>query len=220
MMNAQNLHFHELHHELCMTITKYIKMDPDKEYVFSSCRNHIVLLKKISMTDTNEQYIHNVSHPENIVYRGTNFMVVLIINKFNPSFALKRCTRITSLFDTIIFSIGDIVNDELYYFHERNLLYSAGIYFCKTLETAFYNAEIPHGYTGPWKSWHENGELHVLECFIDGNKEGFFRYYHNNGVIHAEGSYKNGNKTKKWKYWDKMGNKINSPEHSVLDIML
>jgi len=58
---------------------------------------------------------------------------------------------------------------------------------------------------GMWKYWYENGELWSEGYFQEGVRSGPVRTYHPNGERNTIGTYDNGVRIGKWKFWDEKG---------------
>ena len=58
---------------------------------------------------------------------------------------------------------------------------------------------------GAFRWWHPSGQLGSEEMFVDNQKEGLSRMWYANGQIKQEGNFKNGALKGRMKYWAKDG---------------
>lgn len=213
------MQFLEQHIDLCVVLTKSM-VKPYDNYVFASTNNHIILLKRCPFTVTNKHYIKDIRRRENVLFRGTNFYVVAIFNKWRPKECVTSCIYYTFNCNKIYLIVGQLAHDNFYKYDYEHMceMFSDGIVFCSSLGCAFYNSEIPLTYDGEWISYHNNGEVMSLECHIDGKKNGYFTYYFDNGQKMSEGRYQNDKKIGRWCYWNEKGERIEHSKQNNFDI--
>jgi antitoxin component YwqK of YwqJK toxin-antitoxin module len=58
---------------------------------------------------------------------------------------------------------------------------------------------------GRWRYWYEDGTLWVDGFYKKGAQSGPVKYFHPNGEKKSEGNYENGIRTGVWKFWDEKG---------------
>ena len=51
---------------------------------------------------------------------------------------------------------------------------------------------------GPYKDYHDNGELWMKGSYSDGKEDGPFESYHEDGQLESKGSYSRGKKCGEW----------------------
>lgn len=211
--------FYAEHVDLSAQVTKCM-IYPYNDYRFATSCDNIIVLKKNNSTITNENHITNVKHKNNVLYRGINFYVVSIINKWKPYEKVDSCVYHTYSYKPINIFAGTIVTDDEFHNTDDDMskLFSGGIFFCSSLECAFYNSIIPVSYNGKWVSYHNNGQMKLYENFINGRKNGLFVCMYDNGTKMAEGVYQNGRKVGNWYAWNKNGERI-SRQFNYFDIL-
>lgn len=71
--------------------------------------------------------------------------------------------------------------------------------------TVFYCEKInppeKHQLHGPWRLWHEDGQLIELGEYIDGLKSNTWTIWYLNGQMQSTGKYVNGQREELWKEW-------------------
>ena len=202
-------------------ITKHSKIsqlltDPDMR--FKSCQvKYIVVLKMLPCTKTNESRTTNNTTPNNAIYRGSEFEVVMIFNKFRPEdqpFEIENSYYHTKL-KYIVGKIAkaDSFNDDI------EILISHGINYFKSFIPAFFCELTCHrSYTGKVMNWFNDGQFYY-ECeYINGNISGPYRmFHHGTEKFKYIGEYgANGNKINKWSEFFPSG-KTKSIEYFSLD---
>jgi len=60
---------------------------------------------------------------------------------------------------------------------------------------------------GTFKWWYESGQLGLLESFVAHQKDGVSQLWHGNGQLKQEAKYKNNKRRGSVQYWDEQGNK-------------
>jgi antitoxin component YwqK of YwqJK toxin-antitoxin module len=61
---------------------------------------------------------------------------------------------------------------------------------------------------GRWRYWYEDGTLWVDGYYQKGARSGPVKYYHPNGEKKSEGYYEQGIRTGVWKFWDERGREL------------
>jgi len=159
----------------------------DKErYVFKSCEYEwVTILERTILTRTNE-YRDRVVNKDTAIFRGNQFRVVAIINKFDPKITTDRIMNSMYAFRRLEYIVGEIVEAKDYD-DNINKIYSGGIYFYTTLEPAF------------------SLELHQCDVMT-----GIISYYYDNGTMMSEYTFSNGKiiVRKQWHYTGKIFDKV------------
>lgn len=126
-------------------------------YVFASCLNYIIILKKLPDTNTNED--RHVVFPEDSEYKADKLKVILCVNKFTNN-------KINEIKDNYIkYKINDILIS-----NNINLIYY------KNIELAFHKDLLKYNknYTGIYKEWTDSGIEYYKEIFINGENSKVF----------------------------------------------
>jgi antitoxin component YwqK of YwqJK toxin-antitoxin module len=185
----------------------------EKGYVFKPCeKNWIIILKKLEKngqvfrkklnydiaciinqyaykTKTNELR-YDIVNSRYSRFCADQLFVIDIINKFNLKYTVNQITTSAYYNKLITYKTGETVditnlNDSF------DKLCTSGIYYLINPESAFYY-EIPDNYTGLYKKWHNNGQLHI-ECIFNNEKlDGPYKIWHENGQLKKQCTYKNG----------------------------
>jgi antitoxin component YwqK of YwqJK toxin-antitoxin module len=61
---------------------------------------------------------------------------------------------------------------------------------------------------GRWRYWYEDGILWVDGHYRKGALSGPVKYYHSNGEMKSKGYYDDGIRTGEWKFWDEKGQEL------------
>jgi antitoxin component YwqK of YwqJK toxin-antitoxin module len=85
--------------------------------------------------------------------------------------------------DNFVYTTGEIVQEK--HFHtNKDFVCEEGIHFYQTKETAFFhNFYIGNYYTGPYKTWYENGQPSLKENYVDGKRQGLRKEWWENGQL-------------------------------------
>ena len=164
------------------------------EYVYKICSDHIVVMKKLQDTKTNENR-NNVADSLYAKFRADKLFVVKILN-INNIESIKKIVN-NNYKIKIIYKCDEIIIPDKF---DENIdeVCSSGIHYFKTIDAAFYYKELPRLFTGKWIYWHENGNK-SYECeYIDGKETGKWISWYENKNKSSEGEYINGKLTGKW----------------------
>lgn len=176
----------------------------DPTYVFESCRcDWIIIMQKLTDTMTDE--IRPVDDSDHAEYQANKLQVIVIFNKLDPKNTIDIIDSSIYYQKPIKYEVGKIVsiND---FCTDGNELSTKGIYYFKTIETAFYrNIDLLYNYMGKYYEWYHNGNKCVEGEYKNGKKNGYWIYWKNNGTKCIEGKYKNGKKTDCWVAWREYG---------------
>jgi antitoxin component YwqK of YwqJK toxin-antitoxin module len=210
------------------------KYSPRQGYVFTSCDGvWIVVLKQFGFeylclkSKFNCDILNQISkffektkikesHYTSQSFNADKLLVVDIVHKFDTE---KRIDKITSSYyfsRNCEYKIGSIkicdLNDYPY-----DYLIKSNYYYFKSAERAYfdelkglfrdyyYSACINLYYTGLYKSWYKNGQLHIEHTCKDGKKDGLYKEWNENGQPNEESEYKNGKISGLCKKWGKNG---------------
>lgn len=178
--------------DLCDICTEYISnsnclfkiiRDEYKE----STKYYLVVLEKTPNTKTNEdnkfQYCSYVDR-NHASYRGNEFKVLLIINVYDlndrPNDILHTWSGSITRYECASYATNYIVNQIVrphqFDYDDNEDLYGhisgGGIYYYRTIETAYHNGiPIIGNYTGPKNKWEYNGKLKFKTEYVNGNIE-------------------------------------------------
>lgn len=137
------------------------KYSNDKSYVFASCLNYIVVLKKFPDTITDEN--RHVLFPKKAEYKANKLKILLIFDKF------------------INKKINEIGDENIKY-KINNTLESGDINFIyyKSIKRAFYKDLIKYNnnYSGIYIEWLDNGYQYYKEEYSNGQKTSFFKNFY------------------------------------------
>ena len=185
-------------------------LDDMDSYVYKICSDHIVVMKKLQDTRTNENR-NNVANISYEKFRADKLFVVKIIN-IDTMQSIKEIVN-NNYKIKIIYKCDEIIIPNK--FDENiDVVCSFGIHYFKTIDAAFYYKDhVPTNFTGKWICWHENGNK-SYECeYIDGKRTGKWISYYENGNKSYEGEYIDGIQTGKWIYLYTNGNKSGEGEY-------
>jgi antitoxin component YwqK of YwqJK toxin-antitoxin module len=76
-------------------------------------------------------------------------------------------------------------------------------------EGAFVNGERD----GIWRFWYQNGNLWSEGEFSNGKANGVRKVYYENGQLRYRGEYSNDAKSGKWEFYDENGRKVNEEKY-------
>jgi antitoxin component YwqK of YwqJK toxin-antitoxin module len=201
-------------------------------FVYKSCGEWIVFMKKISNTITNEgrDGIVDRSHAK---FRANVLFVVRIANKFDKN---KTINSVQNTFyeKKITYIVGKQVGVDDF---DTNIydVCSTGIHFFNSYKAAFFFEfpdVMPEKYTGKyngyyctgqkmfkgnlskgkevglWIQWFENGQKKSEGKYTNGKHSSFWIYYYENGRKQCEGNCSNGKRIGLWNFWKDTGEKI------------
>lgn len=128
----------------------------DPTYVYKSCGECIVVLKKLDTTITNEDRIDVANH-KFASFRANELMTVFIIHKYDLNREIKHIKNTTYKLKNIVYEIGTISISENYEF-DKNKVYAAGLHYYVSIDPAYYfdmwNTKL---YTGQYLEWFSCG---------------------------------------------------------------
>jgi antitoxin component YwqK of YwqJK toxin-antitoxin module len=156
-----------------------------KDCVFKSCNtNWIVTLQRTANTITNEsrEGIYDHDHAK---FRGNEFEVVDIVNKFDPN---KKTDKVINTKRKFTYAVGTITKPANGFDENLNKICSQGIHYFKTFEPSFYYSlsTIPKGI---YRNWYSDGRLMGEYEFHNGTKHGMYIRWHDNGYKCIKGTY-------------------------------
>lgn len=125
--------------------------------VYKSCEQWLVVLAPTENTRTNEER-DGIVNRWTAKFRGSEFMVVAIVNKYTPD---RMTTVVSNTYyadKTIEYEVGKLVRAEDYD-PDLNNVCAAGIHFYLSAAPAFYLEDSRD--TGITKQFHENGQIAV-----------------------------------------------------------
>uniref|UniRef100_A0A6C0EAG9 Uncharacterized protein n=1 Tax=viral metagenome TaxID=1070528 RepID=A0A6C0EAG9_9ZZZZ len=189
---------------LSIIFEKYRKFISNNLYVYKSCKQYIIILKKLYNTITNENR-KGIINADYAKYRGNRFEVILIFNKFNPD---EMLNEILTEYQNkkVVYTTGKIVTPD-YYDCDMNNICSNGIHYYKTIEQAYYHDIEAHAinYTGVIKEWFHNGKKIKEINLKEGHRHGLAKYWYDVGGRSLEINYSNGMRHGTYKEWYRDG---------------
>jgi hypothetical protein len=144
---------------------------------------YLVVMIKTPNTITNENSDDrkwDVVDPKHASYRANELKVVFIINIYDLTDRPKdvfntfrgRVSRYESEQHTTHYIVNETVKPHRFDLEDNEDMYGfrsgGGIYFLKTLETAYYCAPIIGNYTGPMIRYEKNGKISSEIEVVDG----------------------------------------------------
>lgn len=169
------------------------------KYVYTCCKNYIIILTKLQITTTNEEH-KDVVDTTYACFRANKLMVSSIFHKFTPDICIDNIEDNTDGIISLNYFTYDIVKSV------------GGVPYYKSIDVAFYCGEPPNCYTGIWQSWYPNGAKNNIMTYTCGKLNGIMvtwyenKYKYNNESIKSEISYRNGKMHGECKYWYENGN--------------
>jgi len=160
----------------------YIR-NPD--YIYKKCWNDlVVILKKLDDSITNE--FRNVINPSCAYYRANKLLVFHIFDQTDLSEKQFASSMHQSNF---IYEVGKIVSVNNYDTNYNNV-YSTGIHYFKTIETAclYQYRSSTHAFI---KMYYDNGQLYNIIEYKFSKKNGQYIEYYPNGKKKCEMNYEN-----------------------------
>jgi len=144
---------------------------------YKSANNSIIELEINKSTRTNlNRKVINSNHAR---YRTEIAFVTKIYNKFSR----KEINHIESDVDkSCIYYKGKYISVDNYD-NNNDIVYTSGIHFYLTFETAFYHNFDFTGYTGEYKTWYASGALESKINYINGLKNGLNQMWYENGKL-------------------------------------
>jgi hypothetical protein len=149
-------------------------------YVYTSCDDYIVIMKKYTNTITNEKR-ECVNEHSHALFRGNNFFVTKIFNKYNPNVTKTKISFKINCLKQINYIVNDVIKVNTYDYNLNNI-FTDGIFYYKTIEPAFYSKNI----IGEHKSWHPDGKIKAQGILYDNKKIGLWKYNDINGKIYEK----------------------------------
>ncbi len=217
-MNNNNNNNNTKHHEILespdinLIKSTYPELLVNSKLVFKSSKYFwIVVLEKTEKTKTNESR-DKIAVPEFAWYRGSEFKVVKIFNKFDPSHTINSIENnkiFKGLHNNLTYTVGEIVSPSIFitkngeehghYDEDMNNIHSYGIHYFKTMDAAFYYDlhKIPTDqgeYTGKYYQFFPNGKILMEIDYYSGKYHGKYIVYYTNGLKDFEYSYTHGEK--------------------------
>lgn len=158
------------------------------QLVFKSCADCIVVLEKTPNTITNEhrfELCDDLYDQKYAKYRGSEFMVVLIFKKSNPSCTIEKIKN-TSYRDTIEYVTGTLVKVEN--FDKSTVICAPGIHYFKSITCAFFFqldqiTEFHEQFTGIVVTRTNNGLVSSTLSYACGALHGPGNYYDYSGKL-------------------------------------
>jgi len=137
-------------------------------------------MKKYADTTTNEQR-DCISDQSHALFRGNNFFVVKIFNKYNPNATKTHLSLKINCLKKINFIVNDVIKNDTYDYNLNNI-FTDGIFYYKTIEPAFYSGNV----NGEHKSWHPTGKIKTQGKFNGNEKIGLWKYNDINGKLYEK----------------------------------
>lgn len=227
MSFSPSTHKKETHSTLNKLYKLYSKYTKNPLYVYKICcdalgketpstymdgsfsKKWIVIMKKISDTETNENR-DGVIDDLYAKFRANKLLVVKIININNPKLTKKyivneyHCAYYGTL--KLKYEVKKIVTPT-FYDKDPNNICSGGIHYFKSLKAAYYYRDCPENYTGRWHAWHTNGRKRISTNYINGERSLYWIGWSHSGAKVLSGFCDKGSKNGKWTEWYENGKK-------------
>ena len=144
----------------------------DPSFVFKSCQKEwIVILQKLNDAITNELRNH-VANAQYAKFRGNQFLVIDIINKFDINKHIDEITNSYYRSNKINYKKGEIVKSNSFD-EDLNNVCSNGIHYFKSIEPAFYyEVRELKNKNGIYTQWYENGQIELKCNYKDDQLDG------------------------------------------------
>ena len=180
--------------------------------MYKGCRNGLVVTLELDRNDPNTLERSNVDVPNYAMYRCRRAKVVKIENVLTGETAEMA---ISGYDEQFCYKVGEVV-EVPEYSAEIEKVCGNGIHFYLTKEAAKFHAlglMNFEGYTGEFKSWHDNGQCWKHGVFKDGKPDGEWEWWHPNGQREVHGWFKDGEKDGEWEWWHENGQRRAHGEH-------
>lgn len=156
----------------CSLVDKIIECYPhlgveNKDIVFKSCQDCIVVLKRTEKTVTNEsRYVQFNSCAK---FRGNEFIVELIFKKLDPQTVVRSVTNSGYLHKQIKYKTGKFVS--VFTFINSEEICAAGIHFFTSLKPAVHYQLALHNpkFTGMQFRWNDDGVVKKVDNYVNGH---------------------------------------------------
>jgi antitoxin component YwqK of YwqJK toxin-antitoxin module len=189
----------------------------NNEFVYKSCGEWVVIMKKLPDTITNETR-SDVVDKFYAKFRANKLFVVKIVNKFSTEKSTDYVQNTFYLEKKITY----VVNEEVCadnFDTNNDVMCGAGIHFFNSFKAAFF-FEFPHkNFTGKYYSWHYNGQICDKGTLSNGKLTGLRIQWYINGNKKHETNYIDGMKNGRSTTWFHNGIK-QSDENYVDNVLL
>lgn len=153
----------------------------DPTYVYKSCNNCIVILKKLVDTITNES--REVADANYAQFRANKLLVVDIIDKSNINKKINSVKNTVYKKNIIKYKIGKIVCVDDFC-QDLSIVCAPGIHYFKTIKrTFYYEFDDMYGYC---YNWYDSGNPKSEGNYVFWRKAGHWKYWDDIGTIKSE----------------------------------
>ena len=156
-----------------MSFDNYVNIYPkyfetNGKYVYGSVENWLIVYARPYFIKTNENR-GNVYNTFYATHLASKLKVKLIIDKFNPTISINYLKF--SQFDEPVKLKRKYVTKPL----------RSKLKFYHSVEVAFYQdlLSTQFAYSGPHKSWYDNGRISSEGIYLDNERNGKWQYWHN-----------------------------------------
>jgi antitoxin component YwqK of YwqJK toxin-antitoxin module len=176
----------------------------DKSYVFKSCdRGSTMLIMKKPEGHKNNEGRSSVVSQTHARHRGDTMVVEVIFDKFYPINKLESAKSYWAGIETT-YNLGPISPD---LYTDDDSEDSHGIYYCTSVEGAFYYDLIAAKYTGEFYDFHYNGRVKEHGMLVNGMRQGKWDEYYSNGQLCTLSHYTDDKLNGEYFEWYENGNK-------------
>lgn len=140
------------------------------EYVYGSVNNWMIVYKKVFFTKTNEDR-PNIFNKEYATYLANKLRVIAIIDKF-VHFLVVEEISFNHFNEILKLKVENVIKPTK----------SKLVFYKSYIVAHFQNIPLEGRtitYTGPYKSYYDNGRLSSEGNYIDSEKSGRWQYYYN-----------------------------------------
>lgn len=126
------------------------------KYVYKSCGEYIVILKKLETTITNEDRTGIVNR-KFAAFRANELMTIFIIHKYDLDRQINHIKNTSYKLKHVVYEIGKITTSENYEF-DKDKIFVAGLHYYVSIDPAYYfdlwDVKL---YTGQYLEWFSCG---------------------------------------------------------------
>ena len=220
--NSKNDQIYECINPKLIKLKEFCKqyITSDEEYLYKTCNNYIIIMKKTSDTITNEERKNIINY--NFAKFRANVLYVVAIVEIDNLTTIDEITNCANYNKgnilKIIYKINNLVFPDKFD-QNINIICTSGIHYFKTLDAAFYYNYNPQENTGKCYYFYPNGEFYSIANYKHGKLSGKYISWHTNGTKLMEGYYVDTMRIGVWTFWHDIDGK-KSAEGSYNDYAL
>ena len=166
--------------------------------VYKKGANDTIIVLEIPVDGKTNEDRSGIVDPLYAKYRCDKAQVVRIYNQNTGEIINIISSRRTQKYE-----VGKMITVD--YDENKNKVCGKGIHYFKTEDQAkMYELELKK-YTGPYKTWYDNGQMYIKCNNVNGYPEGEYQRWHRNGQMHIKSQYVNGQKEGEYFLWYRNG---------------